>query len=691
MTCAPSLSSIALSARATSGVISGWPATIDFGPTDCGGAAPAQRAFQLVNAGGVDAHLTSVALGGAPGFTTNAAVGRAIFANGGALDVIVGAPPVAAASSPAPISATLSITTDADPSPHDVTLMEEPNGAILALDTSASPDFGSFGQAPVLGSASQSFAIVNSGTGATEVTIDASPSVFGVSTPEVALAGGASQAERVTFAPTTGGATTGSLSIAATGPLCAPLPAPVPLAGTSGALPSVTPTSLAFGATCGGGAPAAQTFTITNGGDGDMTWSMDAIAGPGASQYSATASPPPGALAPGASAVVTVRAAAVASPAPSLAPSDYDAQIAITTDVPLDPAHVVTLHETPLGDVVTFASTGPLRFGQVPVGTTLAQPIAVASHANAGSPAPSIACRARRGGERVLGRVLGERRSIVFAPSSAVTYDATLAIATGDALCAPLPAPIAIEGTGTRGQVALSAATLAFGTDPNDALGLVDCGKAGLPRTLVVSNVGNQSFDVTALTLAAGSSSPYAVAAPALPIAVPIGGSASIEITPSSIPSSVANPNDATPFGDVLAVTTDAAGDAPHDVRLVMQARGAVIASTPLATTWTFDGVPAGAIGTVTTAIRNTGNAAASASLDGLLQPSIFGLRSAPTIVPAGSVTSIVAQFAPPWSDGTWSDVGTLNVRAAEALCAPIPDAWAGATIHLAGSSYSTR
>jgi hypothetical protein len=453
----------------------------------------------------------------------------------------------------------------------------------------------------------------------------------------------------------------------------------------------VSPASLSFGATCGGAAPAPQTFVVENGGNGDMEWTMGAPQGPGAARYALSASPPPGTLAPGASAVVTVSAVAMPSPEPSADPSTFAAQVTIATNVPLDPPHVVALGETPLGDRLAF-SGGPIRFGQVPVGATIAQSFAVTSTASSGSAAPSFSFVVGGAGAGAYSASLEAGGGLLaFAPSAASAYPAALSLTTSDPLCEPLPPPLSLSGTGSLAQVALSATTLAFGTDPSDPSGLVDCGKTGLARTLVVSNVGNQAFDVTQVALGGGGASVFSVAgAEALPLSVPIGGSASFVVTPSPIPAIVADPGDASPFSDTLTVTTDASHDSPHVVALVMQARGAVVTDGSLPTIWAFGAVPHGSIGTIAHALTNTGNAAVSVSLTGLAQPRIFGLRTDPTVVAAGSTGSIVAQFVPPSANGAWSDQGTLSVTPVESLCAPLPASWTNPTITLSGSSTST-
>jgi hypothetical protein len=710
--------------------------------------------------------MTSVSLTGAPGFTTNAVVGRPIVANGGLFAVQLSAPAVAAYSPVTPVTATLTIETDADTSSHAITLTEEPSGAILAFDTKATPDFGSFGPIQLLGSATQFLNVTNTGTAPANIVLVAStngigddggtpspdagdassdagspspdaadgssvagdassddatsdatdalpdagdassdtgaPSPFTVSIPAFTVAPGGVQAESVTFTPLVANGVTGSIAmIAATGSICGALPAAVPLSGSGlGGGPTITPSSLPFPATCGGAAPGPQSFVLRNDGTADLNWAMSGPTGPGAAQYTVSASPVPGLLIPGAFATVTVTAAAIPSPAPNPAPSAYAAQVSITTDVPLDPTHVVSLGETPLGDQLSFSTLGPLRFGQVPVNTTLPQKFTIANNANPGSPAATVAFAllgAGAGGYTTpapaanLAAGATASETIAFAPTSDTAYPATVGATTTDALCTPLPTPLQLSGTGTQGLVSVSATTLAFGTDANDPKGLVNCGATGLSQSLTVSNVGNQAFQITGLTLGNGATSAYTLSGSGatLPATLPIGGSATITVTPSAIPKSVANPNDPSPFSDTLTITTNAVLDTPHMVSLVMQARGAVIANTPLATTWSFGTVSFGSIGTFTSSIQNTGNAGISIALQGLGQPSIFGLLSNPTIGSGNAVTPIVAQFTPASSNGSWSDSGTLAVTAQQVFCEPLPTSWNLPTINLSGASNS--
>jgi hypothetical protein len=701
--CGASVSSIAFSGQGSQGQITGYPATVDLGPADCGGDAPPASLFVLTNSGAVDAHITEATLSGTAGFTTSAVAGRAILAGGGILAITVSAPAVPTPSPLTPLTATLTLQTDADASPHAITLTAEPRGAILAFDTSPSPGFGSFGPVVLLQSAMQSFNVQNTGNAPASVSLSITPP-FALANTTFSVAASGAQADVVTFSPTVTAGATDSLAMVATGAVCQPLPSPIPLSGSGiGGGPSVTPTSLVFPAVCGGASPAAQSFLVTNSGSADLTWSMGDVTGAGAATYAVSASPPPGLLIPGASATVTVTAQAVPSPVADPSSAAFAAQLSITTDVPFDDPHVVSLGETPLGDQLEF-SLGSLRFGQIPIDTTVGQTLTVQNHANQGSPAATFAFALQGSGAAgytvapstvgglAAGGGVSAGETVTFAPTAAIAYPSTLAITTGDSLCIALPPAVQLSGTGTQGEVALSAAGLTFGTDPGDPAGLVNCGATGLSHSLTVSNVGNQTFEVTGLSLGLGSSSPYVLSGEGsvLPATVPIGGSVDILLTPDAIPDVVANPGDASLFADTLTVTTDAALDAAHVVMLTMQARGAVIADTPLATSWTFGTIGFGSTGTFTSTLRNTGNAAVSVELDGLSQPSIFGMQGNPTLAPGKGTTPLVGQFTPPSSDGSWSDQGTLVVTPVEALCSPLPTAWTVPTIDLSGSSNSS-
>ena len=163
-----------------------------------------------------------------------------------------------------------------------------------------------------------------------------------------------------------------------------------------------------------------------------MTWAMSGITGAGAGQYSVVPTTPPGLLLPGESAIVSVTAAALPSPVSSADPEAFAAAVTITTDVPLDPPHVVSLAEPPLGDQLSFAAPS-LRFGQTPLNTSLSQVVAVSNQANTGSPPATFTVTPQGAGSsaysvtpstasNLAAGATSPLMNVVFTPSSAIPY-----------------------------------------------------------------------------------------------------------------------------------------------------------------------------------------------------------------------------------------------------------------------------
>jgi hypothetical protein len=567
--------------------------------------------------------------------------------------------------------------------------------------------------------------------------------------------GGAQPQPTVTFTPVVAGGSWSQIAMSVdptTTVLCAQLPRPLPLHGVgSGGGLSITTSSgtstLSFPALCDGHTlPPTQSFIVKNFGDKSMEWSLSSITGPGAAQYQVTsvalvlsgaagASTPlstqpgvVGVLNPGDSATVTVgvkqampSAAGAGAPWTAPTPAALAAQLTVTTNVPgLSNSAVIALSEIPVGDQL-FVSLGQalvpissLDFGTVPAGTPSppTRTFVVTNGANAGSADAKFSLGvtpATPSVYSVTGSSLAAGRSVVetitFTPAGDASYPATLQLTRTDStapLCAPLPAPVALTGTGTQGVPTVSAA-------PNGlSFGAVNCGTAAAPQSFTVTNKGHQAFNIKGLTLGKTTSSPFAVTTPP-PIPVAAGQTVTITVQPQMIPAQLAHPGDVfdtSLFSDTLTIQTNAyPPGAGTQIPLSMQAQGAIIVDTTpaLNTTWDFGTVSAGSIGTITKSIQNIGNLPATVSL-GAVSPqvssSVFSLASSPTTAPGTSVpgvavtTPIVGQFtAPALVAGSWVVDETLSVTGA--LCGllpsqnPLPAQWNNPTIHLSGASTS--
>jgi hypothetical protein len=719
--CGAGIQALSFSGEGTTALLAGWPTSaIDFGPTGCGAVqGPSARSFVLNNSGTLDVHLTGAQLTGAPGFGTNAIPGTLVPAQGSAT-VQLTAPQVRMNAPLGHVSATLTFATDAEKRTRAIRMTEQPTGPVVQFDPATTPvDFGSV---PSFKPITKTFNVTNTGSGVANVTLAivpdgnvasadgaAAPSPFAIVTPTVTLtAAGTAQATQpvaVTFTPQATTSVTGKIAMTVNGTVCGQLPDPIMVTGTGTGLgPTVVPTSVTLTATCGGPAPQAQTFLVRNDGTSNFTWSM--VLGPGVQTASSTgtsdagsalftvsADPPAGLLMPSQVSVVTVTGTAVPSPTSQPDPAAYATQVTVLTDVPFDPPHVVTLGEIPLGDQLSITVANPLRFGQVPVGTTFGQSLTLSNGANAGSPAANVSLAVSGSGAGAYTVVpptvasLGPGATsgnvtVTFAPTSPVASPATLTLRTTDPLCTALPAPIPVSGTGTSAHVVVSATSLAFGTDPSDPAGLVNCGATGLAQTLTITNQGNQAFTLRGLSTRLGSSSPYSLSGAAAGATVGIGQSVSVTVSPHAIPQATTNPRDASPFTDALTITTDALGDSPHLVNLIMQARGAVLSNLSIPTTWAFGAVSFGSIGSLNAALENTGNAPLTLALNGLAHPSIFTILGQPRTVPgnaadAGS-SAITGEFIPPSAGGSWTDTGSL-VATAASFCGAPPTGWTAA------------
>ncbi|MBV9948217.1 MAG: choice-of-anchor D domain-containing protein, partial [Myxococcales bacterium] len=722
VTCGTSVNTVDVKGSSTNAVLSASSPKLTFGPTDCG-QSPGTQSITVTNSSAVPATINATIDGNA-GFSTNitGANTRAVTVPpDGGVTILVTAPPfpradpnVAPGSMPAPLAANLTLTSpDSTPTKTMIPLQALPSGASLAWDEPT--PVGNFAVPSVLlQSQQQTFNVLNKGSGgsatakvALVVTTTAGaplgggggadgggPLPFSLTNPSFSLApGGAPQAETLTFTPVVAGPSQGTLSMSVdpATPLCARLPDPIALTGSGiGAGPDVSPMALRFDVPCNGTpVTSTQFFTVSNvvgkGASRDMNWQMGPITGPGAANYTiVNVSKPQGLLHPGDSAVVTVGVTNAIPAAVPLAdggaapvaptPAELAAQIAITTDVPFyDP--VVTLTENPVGDRLAV-STGNLAFSEIPVGQLANRSFTVTNSASPGNAAANVSFTVSGAGYSTPAAVSiapgdSQTASVGFSPTLAGSYQGTLQVTTNDPLCAPLPAPIVLQGTGTQGAAVLSLSNIDFGQ--------VACGAAAQPATFTIANQGNQPFNLTGASLATGTF--YTVGDEAAnPLSFPIlldinSPPKTLTVTPKPIPVPTSPGNDAL-FSDTLTLTTDITPGDAHTVTLAMHPVGSVV-SFPLGinpSPWDFGTIGFGSIASLVTPVRNDGNSPATMSIAGLVQPNIFLLGSA--TLPPTSTTSVVGEFAPPAPNGSWSDSGTLQVTASQAFCVAPPAGW---------------
>ncbi len=714
---ASSVSSLSFSGQGGTGAVTGWPTTTeDFGGGDCGGSAPAAQQFTLTNSGSLAAHITAITFAGTSGYATNATVGEAIPANGGTITVTLTAPAIPFPSAvPGSYGGSVTFTTDvAGDTPHQINLTEHAVGAILAWDTSATPNFGNFGTVPAGTNANQGFAVVNSGNATSSVTLAAN-TPFSVLPATFNVSGGSNQSDSATFSPQTFGPFTSPLVMSGTN-LCKPVPAALNLTGTgqAGGL-SLSSQSLQFTVNCGATA-ASQTITLTNKGNAPFDWNAQL---PNATNSDAlySFSPSSGTIAAnGGTATITVSPVAMPQYPANTNPSSFADSITITTDIPNDTAHTVSLSETPLGDILSVKPSS-LGFGSIPVSTSsTVQTFVVVNGANAGTATANVTVTSSDGTDFPVNGAAsitttaapgGQSADISVqfnAPATAGPYSSNIDLATTDVLCAPLPTSpaVAASGTATQAGPIIGPQVLNFG--------LVNCGgPAASPQQITAGNNGSQAYTITALTLGKGANSPFTVSMVPASGVVPVGGTATITLTPSAIPATEPNGQvpDSNYWSDTLLITTNANVTTPIcgtgatgtcTVPVGMGAQGVIITNNLASTTWAFGTVNFGATGYYNVPIRNAGNAPADVTLAGFSysNPNIFGPQSTPITVNNGTgapnppvVTTLSGTFAPPAGSGSWTDQATLTVTPATGftLCAPLPASWQTPTITFTGSA----
>ncbi len=239
-------------------------------------------------------------------------------------------------------------------------------------------------------------------------------------------------------------------------------------------------------------------------------------------------------------------------------------------------------------------------------------------------------------------------------------------------LCGPLPARVTLEGQGTADPISVTS-SLSFDTGPNGNGGAgVSCGTSSAPQNVTITNVSKTTTaKVTGLTLGLGAASPFTVPATTPTIVIPPAtaagpGSATIQVTPSSIPAS-ASPGES--FDDVLTVTTDVAGDPPHVVPLKMTAAGVVL--TVPATSMEIGTTQQGSTTRLPVYVTNAGNVdVTSAGLTASTNNSTFTWQVGPLPAFNRFPQPFVISFMP-ITTGKSVGTATLTLGAGVPVCSP--------------------
>jgi hypothetical protein len=422
-------------------------------------------------------------------------------------------------------------------------------------------------------------------------------------------------------------------------------------------------TTVEFGVVpCGAAAPAVQALTIRNIGTAPLTWSAQLS---DTTQFSISGASG-GTVAPGGEALLTIASRPVVPE--SVAALTLSAVLSITSNDP----------ETPTIEGLTQLTTGggmlemvpqSISFGQTPVGVaafetptllrnTGNQPIEIRIDPPTN---PDFSLASELGAAPITVRLEPEQAVLGlvgrFTPSAIGPATASAAITVTGPVCGAPPSSIELAGSGSASGVGLQPGLLDFG--------LVPCGSAAASKVITLFSAASGPEYKFEVKLGKGAASAFTVSPESG--TVPVGGSRVITVTPRAIPRAGIGDN---LYGDVLTITTDAPGDAPHEVPLRMSPLGAVFSSST--SFIDFGNVKTSGSGEDRSfKVYNTGNSA------GVIQFSVasntFSVKAPSTITVAPSGTGTITVRAKP--QGTGNKSGDVVPSTPSAICAPLPPA----------------
>lgn len=248
-----------------------------------------------------------------------------------------------------------------------------------------------------------------------------------------------------------------------------------------------------------------------------------------------------------------------------------------------------------------------------------------------------------------------------FTPTMVGTFNGSFPITVDGPVCGDSATAVTVSGTGTNSKALVSATELDFGN--------TNCGGKAAPREIAVTNTGTTAFTFTAALNTSGNNN-FTVSPTSA--TVNAGATVTISVTPKSIPSTVGTlPGD---FGGSLTITTTAAGDEPHIVRLRQGAQGAIIQFNQ--STLTFGQVPENT-STVdaSLSVSNVGNLSANILLGvgGTNAASYSVMPNTSTRLDPNARVSVAATFSPDSSGVKTATISAFLAQSGLVLCAPLP------------------
>jgi len=401
------------------------------------------QAVTLNNSGQTDIQVSQIGVTGAA-FTTTGLVAPATIPAGQSVALQAKFAPTAAGA----VTGAITITSDAQPAISTITLSG--TGVAATYTMSLSPTSVNFGNVSAGSSATQNVQLSNTGNSSVTVSQIAATgtgiSMSGATAP-LTLAPAQSVTLAVTFAPTTSGAATGSLTVTNNQGVNAL--AAVTGTGVQPGL-SLTPSSASFGSVVSGNTNS-QTIQVKNSGTSSLTISQATVTGTG---FSLSGLAIPLTLAAGQSGNFNVQFAPKAA-------GSVSGSVSIVSNAPNSPA-TVALSGTGLAASSTISvNPGSLSFGSVNNGSSTAQGFTVTNTGNSNVAISGVTVTGAGysivsgAGAVTLSPNQSTSVSVQFAPSVAGTAGGSATIlsnATGS------NSSVALSGTGVAPSVQHSVA-----------------------------------------------------------------------------------------------------------------------------------------------------------------------------------------------------------------------------------------
>src|ERR1700722_19394415 len=464
--------SIPLSGSGVQGSLTANPGAVSFNNVNVGSSG--SSTVTLTNSGSASISISQASVSGA-GFTITGLSTPATIAAGQSTSFTAKFAPTTAGSA----NGNISITSNAPNSPLSIGLTG--TGVATQAQLTVTPGSVNFGNANVGGSASATVSLSNQGNATLTVSqISASGTGFSVSgagTP-LNIAPGSTASFTATFAPTSAGSATGSISIVSNAPGS---PASVALTGTgTQAQLGASPSNVTFGSVAVG-SNGSQTVTLTNGGSASLTISQATASGSG---FTITGISTPLNLGAGQSTSFTAQFAPTTG-------GNASGTISIVSNAPNSP---LTIAMSGTGTSPQISATpSSAAFGNVSTGTNNSQTITII---NGGSGSLTISSVSVTGAgfsftgiSAPLTIAAGKNATFnaVFAPNSAGAASGSITIANNS----PTPSiniPLSGTGIASTKTLGLSTTSLNFGS--------VNVGSSN-SLSVAVTNTGNANVTIS--------------------------------------------------------------------------------------------------------------------------------------------------------------------------------------------------